>query len=37
MTEQILTINRIIEGVRAKNLEATLLFVDFLKAFDSID
>ena len=32
---QILTIHRIIEGVRAKNLEATL-FVDVTKAFDSI-
>ena len=35
-TSQILTVRRIIEGVRAKNLEATLLFVDFSKAFDSI-
>ena len=35
-TSQILTILRIIEGVRAKNLQATLLFVDFTKAFDSI-
>ena len=33
---QILTIHRILEGVRAKNLQATLLFVDFTKAFDSI-
>ena len=33
MTSQILTI---LEGVRAKNLQATLLFVDFTKAFDSI-
>ena len=33
---QILTICRILEGVRAKNLEATILFVDFCKAFDSI-
>ena len=33
---QILTVRRIIEGVRAKNLEAVLLFVDFSKAFDSI-
>ena len=32
----ILTIRRILEGVRAKNLKATLLFVDFTKAFDSI-
>ena len=34
-TSQILTIRRII-GVRAKNLVATQLFVDFSKAFDSI-
>ena len=27
---------RILEGVRAKNLQATLIFVDFTKAFDSI-
>ena len=33
---QILTVRRIIEGVRAKNLQAVLLFVDFSKAFDSI-
>ena len=33
---QILTIRRILEGGRAKNLEATILFVDFTKAFDSI-
>ena len=30
------TIRRILEGVRAKNLQATLQFVDFTKAFDSI-
>ena len=35
-TSQILTIRRILEGVQAKNLQATLLFVDFTKAFDSI-
>ena len=35
-TSQILTICRILEGVRAKNLQATLLFVDFTMAFDSI-
>ena len=35
-TSQILTIRRILEGLRAKNLLATLLFVDFTKAFDSI-
>ena len=36
MTSQILTIRRILEGVRAKNIQATLLFVDFTKAFDFI-
>ena len=35
-TSQILTICRILEGVRAKNIQATLIFVDFTKAFDSI-
>ena len=35
-TSQILTIRRILEGVRVKNLLATLLFVDFTKAFDFI-
>ena len=35
-TSQILTIGRILEGVRAKNLQVTLIFVDFTKAFDSI-
>ena len=33
---QILTIHRILDGECAKNLEATILFVDFTKAFDSI-
>ena len=33
---QILTIRQILEGVCAKNLEATILFVDFTKALDSI-
>ena len=33
---QILTVRRIIEGVKSKNLSACLLFVDFSKAFDSI-
>ena len=33
---QILIVQRIIEGVTAKNLEAVLLFIDFSKAFDSI-
>ena len=36
MTSQILTISRILEGVTAKNLEATILFVDLYKAFDFI-
>ena len=35
-TSQILTIRRILEGVRAKNLQATLLYVNFTKAFDPI-
>ena len=35
-TSQILTIRRILEGVRVKNLQTTLIFVDFTKAFDSI-
>ena len=35
-TSQILTIRRIFEGVRTKNLQATLIFVDITKAFDSI-
>ena len=36
MISEILTIRRILEGVRAKNIQATLIFVDFTKAFDSI-
>ena len=35
-TKQILTIHQIIEGVCAKNFKATLLFINFFKAFDSI-
>ena len=31
-----MTIRRILKGIRAKNLQATLLFVDFTKAFNSI-
>ena len=34
---QILAIRRIIEGVKANNIPAILLFIDFSKAFDSID
>ena len=33
---RILTICRILEGVRVKSLEATILFVDFSKAFDTV-
>ena len=36
MTSQILTIRQSLEGVRAKNLDTTILFVDFSKAFDFI-
>ena len=36
-TGQILIIRRLIEGVKSKNLPAILLFIDFSKAFDSID
>ena len=35
-TSQILTIRLILEGVRAKSLQVTILFVDFTKAFDTI-
>ena len=35
-TSQILTICRILKGVRAKKLPATILFVNFTKAFDAI-
>ena len=34
---KILIIRRILEGVKAKKLPTTLLFIDFAKAFDSID
>ena len=34
MTSQILTLRQILEGVHAKKPEATILFVDFSKAFD---
>ena len=35
-TSQISTIRRILIGIRAKNLQATILFVNFTKAFESI-
>ena len=34
---QILTLRRIIEGIKAKRLPAICTFVDFKKAFDSVD
>ena len=33
---QIITIRRIIEGVKEKNIEVSLIFVDLYKDFDSI-
>ena len=36
-TSQILTIRQIIESVQAKNVEITISFVNFTKAFDPID
>ena len=35
-TGQILTVRRIFEGVKARNLKASIIFVDFSKAFDSV-
>ena len=35
-TSQILTIHRILEGIQGKNLQVTISFVNFTKAFDSI-
>ena len=34
---KILTVRRILDGVKSKNLPLTLLFIDFSKAFDSIN
>ena len=36
-TGKILTIRCILEGVKSKNLPATLLFIDFSQDFDSIN
>ncbi len=36
-TSQILSLRQIVASIRSKNLSAILLFVDFKKAFDSID
>ena len=33
---QILTLRRLIEGIKAKKLSAVITFLDFKKAFDSI-
>ena len=35
-TAHILALRRLIEGVKERNLKATLVFIDFKKAFDSI-
>ena len=35
-TSHILTLRRVLEGARMKNLPAAMLFIDFKKAFDSI-
>ena len=35
-TSHILTLRRILEGARAKNLPADMVFIDFKKAFDSL-
>ena len=35
-TSHILSLRRIMEGVKAKNLSAVIIFIDFKKAFDSI-
>ena len=33
----ILTVRRILEGVKPKNLSLTILFIDFSKAFDTVN
>ena len=35
-TAQILTLRRLIEGIKSHNLKAFITFIDFRKAFDSI-
>ena len=36
-TTHILALRRLIEGVKSKNMNAIITYVDFRKAFDSID
>ena len=36
MVNEILTVRRIIDGIKEKNLVACIIFIDFSKAFDSI-
>ena len=36
ISSQILAFRRLIEGIKDKNLEAILIFIDFKKAFDTI-
>ena len=36
-TTQVLALCRIIEGVKKKHLPAVMIFIDFCKAFDSIN
>ena len=35
-TSHILALRRVMEGAKAKNLKATMVFIDFKKAFDSV-
>ena len=35
-TSHNLALRRIMEGAKAKNLKATMVFIDFIKAFDSV-
>ena len=36
-TSQVLALRRVLEGIRKKNLPAVMVFLDFCKAFDSIN
>ena len=35
-TSHILALRRVMEGAKAKNLKATMIFIDIKKAFDSV-